>query len=75
MSKAIIWVGENCPKCDEVKAILASKGVEVEEKLAAGLTNGDEFNPTALKKLAAQNYSTPLVCLDDEFLPKDYKFI
>jgi glutaredoxin len=74
MAKAIVWTNENCPKCDAVKAALKAQGVEIEERPAAGLTNGDEFNPKALKMLAAQNYATPLVCVDEKFFPKDHKF-
>jgi len=74
MAKFVMWVGDNCPKCDEVKAILAGNGHEVEVRPAVGLTNGDEFNPAALKKLAAQNYSTPLVCMGDVFFPKNHSF-
>jgi glutaredoxin len=65
MAKFVMWVGSNCPKCDEVKSLLLGKGHEVEERPAVGLTNGDEFNPQALKLLAKQNYATPLVFSDD----------
>lgn len=61
---AIMWAGDKCPKCEDVKKTLISNGFEIEERPAAGLTNGDEFNPAALKHLAAQNYATPLVFVD-----------
>lgn len=67
MGTAIVWVAENCPKCDEVKAILKERGYNIEERPAIGLTNGDEFNPAALKAIAAQNYATPLIFVDNEY--------
>jgi hypothetical protein len=60
-----MWAGVQCPKCDDVKKVLLSNGFTIDERPAAGLTNGDEFNPAALKHLAAQNYATPLVFVDD----------
>jgi hypothetical protein len=74
MKTAIVWTNENCLKCDEVKAALKAKGYSIEERPAVGLTNGDEFNPGALKKMAAQNYATPLVSIDDQFFAKDHQF-
>jgi len=71
---AIMWVGENCPKCEEIKGVLVSKGYEIDSRPVANLTNGEEFNPKALKSLAAQNYATPLVCIDEMFFDQNHSF-
>ena len=32
MKQAIVWSQEKCTYCDQAKALLASKGIEVEER-------------------------------------------
>jgi glutaredoxin len=32
MTKAIVWSKENCPYCQQAKALLESKGIEFEER-------------------------------------------
>jgi glutaredoxin len=48
--KAIVWSKEQCPYCDQAKALLKSKGIEVEEKkIGSGYTKEQllEAVPTA----------------------------
>ena len=58
--KAIVWSKEQCPYCDQAKALLTSKGIEYEEKkIGSGYTKEDLLNavPTAR--------SVPQIFLDD----------
>jgi glutaredoxin len=32
MTKAIVWSKENCPYCQQAKALLESRGIEFEER-------------------------------------------
>ncbi len=48
--KAIVWSKYNCPYCDQAKALLTQKGIEIEErKIGDGFTKEDllEAVPTA----------------------------
>jgi len=48
--KAIVWSKEQCPYCDQAKALLKQKGIEFEErKIGSGYTREDllEAVPTA----------------------------
>ena len=48
--KAIVWSKEQCPYCDQAKALLKSKGIEFEEKkIGSGYTKEQllEAVPTA----------------------------
>jgi glutaredoxin 3 len=48
--KAIVWSKEQCPYCDQAKALLTQKGIEFEErKIGSGWTREDllEAVPTA----------------------------
>lgn len=48
--KAVVWSKNNCPFCDQAKALLSQKGIEFEErKVGAGYTREDllEAVPTA----------------------------
>jgi glutaredoxin len=48
--KAIVWSKEQCPYCDQAKALLKSKGIEFEEKkIGSGYTKVQllEAVPTA----------------------------
>ena len=40
--KAIVWSKEQCPYCDQAKALLTQKGIEFEErKIGSGWTKED----------------------------------
>ena len=48
--KAVVWSKYNCPFCDQAKALLTQKGIEIEErKIGDGYTREDllEAVPTA----------------------------
>ncbi len=48
--KAIVWSKYNCPYCDQAKALLTQKGIEIEErKIGDGFTKEDLLDavPTA----------------------------
>ena len=61
--KAVVWSKYNCPFCDQAKALLAHKGIEVEErKIGDGYTKEDllEAVPTAR--------TVPQIFLDEKLI-------
>ena len=63
MSKAVVWSKEQCPFCDQAKALLTQKGIEFEErKIGDGWTKEDllEAVPTAR--------TVPQIFLNDELV-------
>ena len=61
--KAIVWSKDHCPFCDQAKALLSQKGIEVEErKIGSGYTREDllEAVPTAR--------TVPQIFLDNELI-------
>ena len=61
--KAIVWSKYHCPYCDQAKALLASKGIQFEErKIGDGYTKEDllEAVPTAR--------TVPQIFLDDTLI-------
>jgi glutaredoxin len=61
--KAVVWSKEQCPFCDQAKALLKMKGIEFEErKIGDGYTREDllEAVPTAR--------TVPQIFLDDELI-------
>lgn len=61
--KAIVWSKEQCPYCDQAKSLLASKGIEFEEKkIGTGYTKEQllEAVPTAR--------SVPQIFIDDKLI-------
>lgn len=63
MTTAIVWSKPQCPNCDQAKALLASKGIAVEErKIGNGYTREDllEAVPTAR--------AVPQIFLDDQLI-------
>jgi glutaredoxin 3 len=36
MKAAVVWSKDNCPYCDQAKALLNSKGYEIEERKIGG---------------------------------------
>jgi glutaredoxin len=65
---AVVWTMKDCPNCEKAKEMLKMANVSFEERNAEGLTNGDEFNPKAVKFFAAQRFAAPLVCFDENFV-------
>ena len=61
--KAVVWSKYNCPFCDQAKALLIHKGIEIEErKIGDGYTKEDllEAVPTAR--------TVPQIFLDDKLI-------
>jgi glutaredoxin 3 len=61
--KAIVWSKDHCPFCDQAKALLSQKGIEVEErKIGSGYTREDllEAVPTAR--------TVPQIFLDEQLI-------
>jgi glutaredoxin len=61
--KAVVWSKEQCPFCDQAKALLKMKGIEVEErKVGGGWTKEQllEAVPTAR--------TVPQIFLDDQLI-------
>lgn len=61
--KAIVWSKNQCPYCDQAKALLTQRGIEFEEKkIGSGYTKEDllEAVPTAR--------TVPQIFLDEEYV-------
>jgi glutaredoxin len=61
--KAVVWSKDHCPFCDQAKALLKMKGIEVEErKVGGGWTKEQllEAVPTAR--------TVPQIFLDDQLI-------
>ncbi len=61
--KAIVWSKNQCPYCDQAKALLTQRGIEFEEKkIGGGYTKEDllEAVPTAR--------TVPQIFLDEEYV-------
>ena len=40
--KAVVWSKDNCPYCDQAKALLSARGIEFEErKIGSGFSKED----------------------------------
>ena len=62
--KAIVWSKTPCPYCDQAKNLLASKGIEVEER---NITTGDWTKDQLLEAVPGAR-SVPQIFLDNEFI-------
>jgi len=63
MNKAIVWSKEQCPYCDQAKALLKQKGIDFEErKIGEGYTKEDllEAVPTAR--------TVPQIFINEEYI-------
>jgi glutaredoxin 3 len=61
--KAVVWSKYHCPFCDQAKALLEQRGIEIEErKIGDGYTREDllEAIPTAR--------TVPQIILNDEYV-------
>jgi len=61
--KAIIWSKYHCPYCDQAKALLASKGIQFEEKKI-----GDGYTKEELLEAVPAARSVPQIFLDGELV-------
>ena len=57
--KAIIWSKYHCPYCDQAKALLASKGIQFEEKKI-----GDGYTKEELLEAVPTARTVPQIFLD-----------
>ena len=61
--KAIEWSKYDCPYCDQAKALLKSKGIQVEEKKI-----GDGYTKEELLEAVPTARSVPQIFLDGELV-------
>lgn len=63
MTKAIVWSKDNCPFCDQAKALLSIKGIEFEERKI-----GYEWTRENLLEQVPTARSVPQIFLDEEYI-------
>lgn len=53
--KAIVWSKDHCPYCDQAKALLTAKGIEIEEKkIGYGYTKEDLLEAVPMARTVPQ---------------------
>jgi glutaredoxin len=63
MSKAIVWSKQQCPYCDQAKALLKQKGIEFEErKIGEGYTKED------LLEAVPNARTVPQIFINEEYI-------
>ena len=61
--KAVIWSKDQCPYCDQAKALLTQKGIEFEEKKI-----GHGYTREQLLEAVPDARTVPQIFLDDELI-------
>ena len=61
--KATVWSKDQCPYCDQAKALLNSKGIQFEEKKI-----GDGYTKEELLEAVPNARSVPQIFLDGELV-------
>jgi glutaredoxin len=61
--KATVWSKYNCPYCDQAKALLKMKGIQVEEKKI-----GDGYTKEELLEAVPTARTVPQIFLDDKLI-------
>jgi len=61
--QAVIWSKEQCPYCDQAKALLAQKGIQFEERRV-----GDGYSREDLLTAVPTARSVPQIFLDGELV-------
>ena len=61
--KAVIWSKDQCPYCDQAKALLTQKGIEFEEKKI-----GHGYTREQLLEAVPNARTVPQIFLDDELI-------
>ena len=61
--KAIIWSKYHCPYCDQAKALLQSKGYQIEERKI-----GDGWTKEELLEAIPSARTVPQIYLDDAYI-------
>ena len=61
--KAVVWSKNQCPYCDQAKALLTQKGIEFEEKKI-----GDGYTKEDLLEAVPTARTVPQIFLDDKLI-------
>jgi glutaredoxin-related protein len=61
--KAIVWSKEQCPYCDQAKALLKSKGIEFEEKKI-----GSDYTKEQLLEAVPTARTVPQIFIDERLI-------
>jgi glutaredoxin 3 len=61
--KAVVWSKDNCPFCDQAKALLKMKGIEIEERKVGG-----DWTKEQLLEAVPTARTVPQIFLDDEHI-------
>jgi len=63
MSKAIVWSKNQCPFCDQSKALLKMKGIEFEERKV-----GDTWTKEQLLEAVPTARTVPQIFINDKLI-------
>jgi len=61
--KAIVWSKHHCPFCDQAKALLKMKGVEIEER-----NINEDWTKEQLLEAVPTARTVPQIFLDDQYI-------
>ncbi len=61
--KAVVWSKYHCPFCDQAKALLTQKGIEIEERRI-----GDGFTKEDLLEAVPTARTVPQIFLDNKLI-------
>lgn len=61
--KAVVWSKEQCPFCEQAKALLMLKGIEVEERKVGG-----DWTKEQLLQAVPTARTVPQIFLDDQLI-------
>jgi glutaredoxin 3 len=61
--KAVVWSKYHCPFCDQAKALLTQKGIEIEERRI-----GDGFTKEDLLEAVPTARTVPQIFLDEKLI-------
>ena len=61
--KAVVWSKDNCPYCEQAKALLKMKGIEFEEKKI-----GDGYTTEELLEAVPGARTVPQIFIDEQLI-------
>ena len=61
--KAILWSKYNCPYCDQAKALLKQKGIQIEERKI-----GDGYSKEELMEAVPDARTVPQIFVDEQLI-------
>jgi glutaredoxin 3 len=61
--KAVVWSKDQCPFCEQAKALLKMKGIEIEERKVGG-----DWTKEQLLEAVPTARTVPQIFLDDEHI-------